>query len=181
MRIRDDAWLTGLRRVPSPNCDERPDPADVSLLVIHAISLPPEQFSGPAVEQLFRNQLDPAAHPFFESIKDLKVSAHLFIRRSGAMLQFVPFTLRAWHAGVSEIDGRRACNDFSVGIELEGSDHRRFTTPQYRCLARVTGLLMSHYPKISADRIVGHSDIAPGRKTDPGPFFDWQRYRSSLS
>ncbi len=181
MRIQQQGWLTGLSRSPSPNHDERPAGEEISLLVIHAISLPPDQFAGPAVQQLFLNQLDPTAHPFFEEIKDLRVSAHLFIRRSGSMIQFVPFDQRAWHAGVSTFDGRDSCNDFSIGIELEGNDIRRYTQAQYRQLIRVTRLLQKRYPAITADRVVGHCDIAPGRKTDPGAGFDWAAYKHALN
>ncbi len=181
MRIDPQGRLTGVAFCPSPNCDERPDPADISLLVIHAISLPPEQFGGPQVGQLFCNQLDPAEHPFFQEIKDLRVSAHVFIRRTGQIIQFVPLGLRAWHAGVSNFAGRERCNDFSIGIELEGSDERRFTQAQYRRLIQLTRKLQSAYPAITSERIVGHCDIAPGRKTDPGPGFDWSAYRAGVA
>lgn len=181
MRILPDGWLTGLRRLPSPNCDQRPDPADISLLVIHAISLPPEQFHGPAVAQLFTNQLDPQAHPFFQQISDLRVSAHLFIRRHGGLLQFVSLDQRAWHAGVSSFAGRERCNDFSIGIELEGNDACGFTQAQYRQLLRLSRLLFQRYPLMTPQQVVGHCDIAPGRKTDPGPHFDWRGYRRALA
>lgn len=172
-----------LRDVPfvaSPNFNPRPDAADISLLVIHAISLPPDRFGGPYVEQLFTNRLKPSAHPYFETIKDLKVSAHLFIARDGAVTQFVPFHRRAWHSGVSVFDGRVECNDYSIGIELEGCDSQRFETAQYKALIGVTKALRRAYPRITPERIVGHSDVAPGRKTDPGPQFDWERYRRGL-
>lgn len=172
--------LRGARWCPSPNRDDRPAGEVISLLVIHAISLPPEHFAGRAVEDLFTNQLDPKAHPSFESLRQLRVSAHLFLRRAGALMQFVALHERAWHAGVSRFQGRERCNDFSIGIELEGSDHRPFTTTQYRLLAGVTRALQEAFPAITRDRIVGHSDIAPGRKTDPGPHFDWALYRSLL-
>lgn len=165
---------------PSPNCDARPDAADISLLVIHCISLPPEQFGGAYIEQLFCNNLDPDAHPYFQEIARLKVSAHLLIRRDGELLQFVPFDRRAWHAGVSQFQGRERCNDYSIGIELEGSVNKAFNDRQYQRLAEVTKLLLERYPKLSRDRIVGHSDIAPGRKNDPGPNFDWQAYFKAL-
>jgi AmpD protein len=169
-----------VRFVASPNCDARPDPADLSFLVIHNISLPPGEFGGPHVEQLFTNRLDWNAHPYFGTIRDLKVSAHCVIDRDGRVTQFVPFDQRAWHAGQSEFDGRTGCNDFSVGIELEGTDDRDFTEAQYVQLARVTRALMRAYPKITPARIAGHCDIAPGRKTDPGPHFDWTSFRLRL-
>ena len=180
MRIQQQGWLTGISRCPSPNQNERPAGEQISLLVIHGISLPPDQFSGPGVQQLFCNQLNPSEHPFYEEIKDLRVSAHLFIRRGGGMIQFVPFERRAWHAGVSEFAGREGCNDFSIGIELEGSDERPYTQAQYRALIRVTRLLRQRYPAITPERVVGHCDIAPGRKTDPGPHFDWVNFRQAL-
>ena len=173
-------WLSGASRLESPNTDERPDSADISLLVIHNISLPPEQFGGPYIGQLFSNCLNPADHPYFAEICDLKVSSHLLIDRKGVITQFVPFSQRAWHAGVSEFDGRSNCNDFSIGIEMEGSDNTAYTDSQYSALAKVTELLLEHYPMLSKDRITGHSDIAPGRKTDPGPAFDWPRYAEDL-
>lgn len=172
--------LHGVRYVASPNCDQRPDPADISLLVIHSISLPPQHYGGPWIEQLFTNRLDAAAHPYFEAVKDLRVSAHLLIRRRGGIVQFVPFVRRAWHAGLSRHEGRERCNDFSIGIELEGDDARPFTERQYQKLTAVTRLLLAAYPRITPARIVGHSEIAPGRKTDPGPRFDWRRLRESL-
>ncbi|MFA5941857.1 MAG: 1,6-anhydro-N-acetylmuramyl-L-alanine amidase AmpD [Sinimarinibacterium sp.] len=178
--IDGDGWLAGARRVPSPNCDARADADDISLLVIHGISLPPGRFGGPWIEALFTNRLDPAADPYFASIAALRVSAHLLIRRDGAVLQFVPFARCAWHAGVSRFEGRERCNDFSIGIELEGTDLRPYTAKQYRRLARITDRLLRHYPRITPARIVGHSDIAAGRKTDPGPAFDWARLRSLL-
>ncbi|MEQ1440670.1 1,6-anhydro-N-acetylmuramyl-L-alanine amidase AmpD [Fontimonas sp. SYSU GA230001] len=178
--IDAQGWLAGARRVPSPNCDARPDADDISLLVIHGISLPPGRFGGPWIEALFTNRLDAAADPYFAGIAALRVSAHLLIRRDGAVVQFVPFVRRAWHAGVSSFDGRERCNDFSIGIELEGTDERPYTARQYRRLARVIGVLRRHYPRITPQRVVGHSDIAPGRKTDPGPAFDWARLRSLL-
>jgi len=172
--------LLGVRYLESPNCDDRPSADDISLLVIHAISLPPERFGGPWIDQLFTNQLEPSAHPYFETINALRVSAHLLIRRGGGVVQYVPFNRRAWHAGVSTYDGRLRCNDFSIGIELEGCDTRPFTERQYRSLASVSRAILTAYPLISPQRIVGHSDIAPGRKTDPGPQFDWSRFRKSV-
>lgn len=177
---RGSGWLARTRRVPSPNCDARPDPADINLLVIHNISLPPGRFGGPYIEQLFTNRLDPAAHPYFAQIKDLKVSAHLFINRRGRVTQFVPLHLRAWHAGKSIFEGRERCNDFSIGIELEGTDEKPFTQAQFARLVRLTRQIMARYPRITPRRITGHSNIAPGRKTDPGPHFDWARYRRQL-
>jgi AmpD protein len=173
-------WLSQCKRVKSPNADQRPCGEVISLLVIHNISLPPQQFGGPYIEQLFCNCLDPLQHSYFEQIHDLKVSSHLLIDRLGKIIQFVPFDKRAWHAGVSEFEGRESCNDFSIGIELEGADTIPFTPPQYQSLTAVTKLLISHYPALSTERIVGHSDIAPGRKTDPGPAFDWQLFKNNL-
>lgn len=167
--------MVGARRLDSPNQDERPPGETVSLIVIHAISLPPERFSGDAVERLFTNRLEHDRHPYFEGLRGLRVSAHLFLRRRGELIQFVNFERRAWHAGVSCFRGRERCNDFSIGIELEGSDHQPFTEAQYRRLGAVISALRAAYPAITRDRIVGHADIAPGRKTDPGPFFDWSR------
>lgn len=163
-------WLRGVRRVVSPNCDARPDGERITLIVIHAISLPPEQFGGPGVIELFTNRLDPAAHPYYATIHTLRVSAHFFIRRDGELIQFVPTTARAWHAGVSSWGGRERCNDFSIGIELEGCDTIAFDAAQYRTLAALLKRLRRCYPGVE---VVGHADIAPGRKTDPGPCFDW--------
>ena len=158
--------------VPSPNCDTRPANEVVSLLVIHAISLPPGEFGGDGVERLFGNSLDPAGHPYYREIQGLRVSAHFFIRRSGELVQFVPCDSRAWHAGVSTWCGRQRCNDFSVGIELEGCDEVGFEAAQYETLDKLIEALKQRYP---IDAVVGHADIAPGRKTDPGPHFDWSR------
>ena len=174
-------WLGGLRHTPSPNFDQRPPGAPVNLLVIHNISLPPDDFSGDAVEAFFQNRLNPDAHPYFREIADLQVSAHLFVRRDGSAQQFVALDQRAWHAGASCFEGRERCNDFSVGIELEGSDHQPYTDAQYLALDRLVRQVRDIYPAITPQRIVGHSDIAPGRKTDPGPYFDWQRFKASLS
>ena len=170
-----DGWLTGARRVPSPNCDERPPGAEPELVVVHGISLPPGEFGGPHIDALFTNTLDPGLHPFFAEIRDLRVSAHLLIRRDGALVQYVPFHRRAWHAGVSRFQGRERCNDFSIGIELEGTDEVPYEAAQYQALARVIRLLAATYPGIGPGRVVGHCHIAPGRKTDPGPAFDWVR------
>ena len=174
--------LQQARQVASPNCDERPDARDISLLVIHNISLPPDNFD-PAthyVEQFFTNQLPIGEHPFFKEIKDLRVSAHLYIRRSGEVVQFVNLNQRAWHAGVSEFEGRSACNDFSMGIELEGNDVEAYTNSQYTALASVTKAMLLEYHLLTPERITGHCDIAPGRKTDPGQSFEWSRYARLL-
>lgn len=173
--------LEGVSYLASPNANQRPDQTIIDLLVIHSISLPPNQFGGDEIADFFTNQLDCSRHPFFEQIANLKVSAHLLIRRDGDLLQFVPFHKRAWHAGISEFAGRSNCNDFSIGIELEGCDDLPFEAIQYQQLVRVTGLLREAYPQITKSRIVGHSDIAPGRKTDPGPYFDWNYYQGLLA
>lgn len=165
-----EGWLRGPRRVASPNCDMRPVGQRLRLIVVHAISLPPGEFSGDGIERLFTNTLDPEVHPYYREIQFLRVSAHFLVRRSGEVVQFVPCSLRAWHAGASEWRGAECCNDFSIGIELEGCDELPFELPQYSALSKLIGILRQHYP--IAD-IVGHADIAPGRKTDPGPMFDW--------
>ncbi len=159
----------------SLNLDERPDPSDISLLVIHCISLPPGEFGNDAIDRLFCNKLKPDEHPYFQDIYQLRVSAHLLITRNGRCVQYAPFDKRAWHAGKSDYNGRERCNDFSIGIELEGTELIAYTDRQYRQLAAVIRALLKAYPKLSKQRIVGHSDIAPGRKTDPGDSFDWQR------
>ena len=164
-------------QISSPNQDERPQGTVVSLLVVHNISLPPGEFGGTGVVDLFLNRLDPDAHPFYCGLRGLEVSSHFFIRRDGALIQFVPCERRAWHAGVSRWRGRERCNDFSIGIELEGSDDLAFSEPQYAELARLTRDLYTRYP---LQDIAGHADIAPGRKTDPGPCFDWTRYRALI-
>lgn len=176
MKMSKDGWLTGVRRLKSPNFDARPAHAAIDLLVIHNISLPPDEFGGDGVVQLFTNTLDCSAHPYYAQLDGVKVSAHFFIRRDGSMMQFVSCLDRAWHAGVSQWQGRERCNDFSIGIELEGSDFVAFTDEQYAALKLLTKKIKQAYP-IRAS--VGHSDIAPGRKTDPGPFFDWPRYLDS--
>ncbi|MGV6858200.1 MAG: 1,6-anhydro-N-acetylmuramyl-L-alanine amidase AmpD [bacterium] len=173
-------WLEKVRVAPSPNCDAFPTGSELELLVIHNISLPPGEFGGDAIEALFQNRLDPAGHPYFEEIAGLKVSAHALIRRDGEVVQFVPFNQRAWHAGVSSYCGRERCNDFSLGIEMEGTDESPYTDAQYLALEAVTAALLSAYPSLSLKRIVGHCDIAPGRKTDPGKAFDWTRYLSAV-
>lgn len=175
-----DIWLADTRHRPSPNYNARPASAVVDLLVIHNISLPPGQFGGDSIERFFTNGLDHSAHPFFATIKGIEVSAHLLIRRDGSAIQFVPLNKRAWHAGRSAFKDRVECNDFSIGIELEGTDTTDYTDQQYQKLKQLTLEIQGHYPKITVDRITGHSDIAPGRKTDPGPCFDWQRYLRSL-
>lgn len=172
--------LQGVRWLESPNQGERPPGVAPDLLVIHNISLPPGEFGGGHVDALFTNTLDPSLHPFFSQIATLRVSAHLLIDRDGVITQYVPFDRAAWHAGQSCFRGRERCNDFSIGIELEGCDDRPFTDVQYRTLAGVTRALMKTYPGLVGERITGHSDIAPGRKTDPGPCFDWQRYLGLL-
>ena len=177
----DAGWLMPARRVPTPNHDARPADCGVDLLVIHGISLPPGEFGGPWIDALFCNALDPAVHPYFTGICDLRVSAHVLIRRDGEVVQYVPFDRRAWHAGQSCFEGRERCNDFSIGIELEGCDDQAYTDAQYARLAAVTRALMRQYSALSTERIVGHSDVAPGRKTDPGPLFDWPRFRTSFS
>lgn len=175
-----DGRLREARYVPSPNCDARPDGTAIDLVVIHGISLPPGEFGGPWIDALFTNTLDPAAHPFFREILALRVSAHLLIRRDGALIQYVPFHQRAWHAGVSRFQDKQACNDFSIGIELEGTDERPYTDAQYHVLGEVLKALMAAYPGIAPERVVGHCHVAPGRKTDPGPVFDWPRLRAVL-
>ena len=167
-----NGWADPVVRIRSPNWDERPENCPIELVVIHGISLPPGQFSGRAVEQLFTNRLDCDQHPYYDTLRTLKVSAHFFIRRDGAVIQFVPCLLRAWHAGVSQWRGRSQCNDFSVGIELEGADDVRYESDQYAVCNALLEALARVYPVKAA---VGHSDIAPGRKTDPGPCFDWTR------
>jgi N-acetyl-anhydromuramoyl-L-alanine amidase len=174
-------WLRPARRVPSPNFGPRPDTCEPELLVIHNISLPPGQYGGDCIERLFTNCLDWEAHPYFTEIRGAQVSAHLLIKRCGEVLQFVNLCDRAWHAGQSCFAGRENCNDFSIGIELEGTDDDPYTNLQYQALIGVTLALLAHFPAITRQRIVGHSDIAPGRKTDPGPAFDWVRYRSALA
>lgn len=172
-----DGWCSEARRIVSPNFDARPADASITLLVIHNISLPPAQFGGPFIADLFCNQLDCDAHPYFDQLRALRVSAHFLIRRDGAVLQFVSARDRAWHAGVSSHAGQERCNDFSVGIELEGSDFEAFQPEQYRALAGLTLGLRRRYPLRD---VAGHQHIAPGRKTDPGPYFDWEFYRQSV-
>ncbi|MCG8610463.1 MAG: 1,6-anhydro-N-acetylmuramyl-L-alanine amidase AmpD [Pseudomonadales bacterium] len=179
--ISEDGWISGVRKVPSPNFNDRPVGEEPSLLVIHNISLPPGQFGGNAVEKFFTNKLPADQHPFFQTIAKLTVSAHFFIQRTGAIIQFVPLHKRAWHAGVSSFEGRENCNDYAIGIELEGTDVEQYSREQYEVLIALTRAIMGRYPGISSGRIVGHSDIAPGRKTDPGASFDWSYYRAQLA
>jgi AmpD protein len=162
----------GARWVPSPHHDRRPDDAEISLVVIHNISLPPGEFGGPYIDDLFRGRLDPRAHPYFEDVARMRVSSHFLIRRDGELVQYVPTELRAWHAGASSWKGRERCNDFSIGIELEGADDVPFEEAQYETLLHLLGALRARYGDLD---IAGHSDVAPGRKTDPGPCFDWSR------
>lgn len=173
-------WYPDFVRCASPNCDSRPAGTQVDLLVIHAISLPPGVYGGPYITDLFMNRLQTTADPYFAQLSGLRVSAHFLIRRSGEILQFVALADRAWHAGLSRYEGRETCNDFSIGIEIEGCDEEPFESVQYASLIGLTRRLMRDSPGIAPERIVGHSDIAPGRKTDPGPCFDWALYRAAL-
>ena len=182
-RIRIDTatgLVRGVRQVLSPHCDARPAGTVPELLVIHGISLPPGQFGGPWIDQLFSGNLRPDAHPAFLDLAGLRVSAHVIIRRDGTLTQYVPFGMRAWHAGRSQYQGRGACNDFSIGIELEGTDTTPYTEAQYESLTVLAAALLAAYPTLSAQRIAGHSDIAPDRKSDPGPAFEWARWRRML-
>lgn len=178
--LRDTGRLSSARWCPSPNYGPRPEGADISLLVVHSISLPPSQFGGPYIEQFFTNCLNPNDHPYFSTIANMRVSAHALVRRDGTVMQFVSLLERAWHAGRSSFQGVEECNDFSIGIELEGADDIPYTPEQYRSLAVLTVVIRSAWPAITSDRVMGHCDIAPGRKTDPGPAFDWHQFRSSL-
>ena len=173
--------LIGVNYLPSPNSDKRPENCPASLIVIHNISLPPNEFGGPYIEQLFTNQLNYKGHPYFAEISDQKVSAHVLIRRDGSVIQFVPFNYRAWHAGQSNYEGRVNCNDYSIGIELEGADDISYEDRQYFVLVTLINALLIAYPSLSKNRIVGHSDIAPDRKTDPGPSFNWERFKNELA
>ena len=170
--IDREGWLDGVRRVESPNCDDRPAGTEITLLVVHSISLPPGEYGGDSIERLFTNRLDPDSHPYFREIEGLKVSAHFLVRRDGRLIQFVPVYQRAWHAGASSWRGRKACNDFSIGVELEGSDDAPFEEAQYQALEELIARLRSALPLRD---IAAHSDVAPGRKTDPGPGFAWDR------
>lgn len=173
MKVGGYGWISGVRRIATDNCDARPSGSSIDLLVIHNISLPPGEFGGAAIARLFTNTLDTAEHPYYAQLEGVKVSAHFLIRRDGGIVQFVPCNKRAWHAGASLWRGRSACNDFSLGVEMEGSDSVPFSDQQYAALIRLTRRLQRAYP---IRDIVGHADIAPGRKTDPGPCFDWPRY-----
>jgi AmpD protein len=170
--ISIDHWLQSARHCPSPNCNPRPDNGNVSLIVVHGISLPPDEFGGPWIDALFTNELPPDRHPYFAKIAGYEVSSHLLIRRDGEIVQYVPFDLRAWHAGRSQYQGRENCNDFSIGIELEGTDDIPYTDVQYLSLAQVIAALNLRYPE-TAGHLAGHSDVAPIRKTDPGTVFSW--------
>lgn len=173
LKIRQH-WLDCANRIPSPNYDDRPDENDISLIVIHCISLPPGEFGGNYINQLFCNELKPCGHEYFEAIHELKVSAHFLINRNGIISQFVPLNKRAWHAGPSEYNGKKSCNDFSIGIELEGTETQPYTTQQYTSLAQLIKSLIGSYPQLSIKQITGHSHIAPGRKIDPGDSFEWE-------
>jgi len=178
--IDDAGWLESAEAIASPNFDSRPDDAVIRLIVVHGISLPPGEYGGGHIRDFFCNRLDTGAHDYFATIRDLRVSAHCVIERSGKILQFVSFLDRAWHAGVSEWRGETACNDFSIGIELEGCDDEAYDERQYRSLAALIAALRARYPGIAGDALAGHSDIAPGRKTDPGTAFDWARLEQLL-
>ncbi|MGD8109914.1 1,6-anhydro-N-acetylmuramyl-L-alanine amidase AmpD [Vibrio sp. TRT 17S01] len=178
--IDDQGWYRLARHVPSPFYDQRSDNEDISLLVVHNISLPPGQFGGPYIEQFFTGKLNPDAHPFFKVIHKMGVSAHCLIRRDGEVVQFVPFQARAWHAGVSSFAGREKCNDYSIGIELEGDDFTAYTAAQYDVLIELTRVIQHRYPMITPARITGHQYIAPLRKTDPGLVFDWVRFKKGV-
>lgn len=177
----DAGWLAGVRHCPSPNCNQRPPGTTVDALIVHGITLPPGQFGGGYIDALFTNRLAASAHPYFARVAALRVSAHVLIRRTGCVTQYASFNARAWHAGRSQLAGRAAVNDFAVGIELEGTDDCPYTPAQYRQLGRLAAALMQYYPALTRRRIVGHSDIAPGRKTDPGPAFDWLWFDRALA
>jgi N-acetyl-anhydromuramoyl-L-alanine amidase len=177
----DNGLMRGARQVASPNYDSRPPGVEADLIVVHGISLPPGEFGGPWIDRLFTNTLPPEVHPYFAEVGPLRVSSHVVIERDGAVTQYVSFTERAWHAGKSSYQGRDACNDFSVGVELEGTDTLPYEAAQYAALAEVVAALCAAYPRLSPDRLVGHSDIAPGRKTDPGPAFDWPLARRLIA
>ncbi len=181
MRIGPDHWLEAVARCPSPNCDARTDRDDIVLVVVHSISLPPGRFGGEHVRQLFTNCLDCSADATLADLEGVRVSAHLFIDRRGTIIQFVPFDRRAWHSGRSRYAGRDGCNDYSIGIELEGTDELAYEPPQYLALADTVATLLCRYPRITLSGIVGHQEVAPDRKTDPGPAFEWPRlYRDCL-
>lgn len=175
-----DGWLDQANKIPSPNFNSRPVNSTVNLLVIHNISLPPEEFDNPYIELFFQNKLPYDAHPYFDHLKGVEVSSHFLIKRNGEITQFVSCDDRAWHAGESNFCGEHNCNDFSIGIELEGSDTKPYTSEQYHALQGLTQSIQKAYPAISAERITGHQHIAPTRKTDPGESFDWSRYLGNL-
>ncbi len=177
MELDERGLLRGVSFIPSPNFDERPEGISIDLIVIHNISLPPGEYGGNGVVELFTNSLVESEHPYYTGIAGLRVSSHFFVRRNGEIVQFVPTTQRAWHAGISSFRGREKCNDFSIGIELEGSDFSPFSEEQYDSLKALTLSILEKHPQCS---LAGHAEISPGRKTDPGPFFDWNRYRSSI-
>lgn len=182
MRVDPETGLLlGARQIASPNCDARPAGVEADLIVVHGISLPPGEFGGPWIDRLFTNSLPAEAHPYFAEVESMRVSSHLVVMRDGDVTQYVRFTERAWHAGKSVYRGREACNDFSIGVELEGTDTLPYESVQYEVLARVVAALCAAYPRLSAERIAGHSDIAPGRKTDPGPSFDWPLARTLIA
>ncbi len=180
MKIKN-GWIEGVQSLISPNFDERPLNCEPSLIVVHCISLPPGEFGGNGINQLFTNNLSADEHPYFKKIHHLKVSSHVLIRRNGEIIQYVSFLDRAWHAGKSIYKGQESCNDYSIGIELEGTEEVAYTTKQYNQLSRVIKMLLESYPSLSPKHITGHSDIAPGRKTDPGPSFDWDHLFSSIN
>lgn len=177
----EDGWISGARQIASPNFDARPSGVEAELIVVHGISLPPGEFGGPWIERLFMNALPLDVHPYFAEIGPIRVSSHVVVGRDGGLTQFVKFTDRAWHAGQSSYNGRDACNDFSIGIELEGFDTVPYEAAQYAALGRVVAALCKAFPRLSPSRLVGHSDISPGRKTDPGPAFDWPRARACVA
>lgn len=176
----DNHWLNQAIKIPSSNFDERPCEEDVSLIVVHCISLPPGKFGGSYISQFFCNKLNPEEHCYFNEIQHLKVSAHLLIRRCGEIIQYVPFNKRAWHAGESKFRGREKCNDYSIGIELEGTENNEYSDQQYKQLNSVIEILLANYSNLSVQKIVGHSDISPGRKADPGESFEWEKVFSKL-
>lgn len=178
---RETGFIDGARQVPSPNCDERPSGCGPELIILHGISLPPGEFGGRWIDRFFTNQLDPSAHPYFREIASLKVSSHLLIERTGDIVQFVSLHKRAWHAGESCYRDRECCNDYSIGIELEGTDTLAYESRQYTALCAVVRALHRAFPSLVAAPVVGHSDVAPERKTDPGPAFDWRQFRAELT
>tara|TARA_Y100001935_G_C17290560_1_gene503047 strand:- start:266 stop:811 length:546 start_codon:yes stop_codon:yes gene_type:complete len=176
-----DIWLSNVTRTPSPNFNSRPKNQNVDLIIIHCISLPPGIFKGNSIEKFFKNKLDFNSHPYFKEIKNLKVSSHFLIRRDGHIQQFVALNKRAWHAGESNFLGKKDCNDYSIGIELEGTEDTNFEEIQYKNLINLTENIIKYFPLITLDRIIGHSEVSPNRKTDPGQFFDWKKYKNSIN